>query len=213
MEEIRCFLEGIPRSTPRPRGFMVPMLPRGMPPSRRAAACQKGHCHSVRFVPGQADTEWRKRMNMGWSRFLRENDIGPGLLPLFLSQDLLEVQLDLFFVRPKLHFVATDRARELKVKYEDRRWADNRSDLDNLAKGVMDCMTGKPYFPKGLVWSDDSQVVSMRVSKQWVDLPSQQGVLVQVKRVEVGAIQVPAFSKTVHNERLVVGLQGRKPEA
>lgn len=43
-----------------------------------------------------------------------------------------------------------------------------RSDIDNLAKGILDLLNKK-------LWLDDSQIVGLFITKNWVDYPNQEG--------------------------------------
>lgn len=66
--------------------------------------------------------------------------LGTELEPL---SGALTVSIELFVKRPKT---------------TEREWP--KADIDNFAKAVLDTMNGK-------VWEDDSQIVSLYVTKQW----------------------------------------------
>lgn len=46
-----------------------------------------------------------------------------------------------------------------------------RPDIDNLAKAVLDAMTG-------IVWADDAQIIELRITKRWAE---KSGVLITVE--------------------------------
>lgn len=70
-------------------------------------------------------------------------DGDPMHMPLFLK-------IDFFFPRPS--------NKRWKKQAMPREWKTTRPDLDNLIKGVKDALSG-------VLWTDDSQVVDLRVGK------------------------------------------------
>ena len=74
------------------------------------------------------------------------NTIGNGFVPLSNS---LSVSIELYIKRPK----KTDK------EYP-------RPDIDNFAKAILDTMNGK-------IWEDDTQIISLYVTKQWAEKDSE----------------------------------------
>ena len=58
-------------------------------------------------------------------------------------------------------------------------WRTTRPDLDNLQKGLKDCMTAEGF------WIDDSQVCAEYAQKQWSD---KSGIYIQVYEVKEGLL-------------------------
>lgn len=58
-----------------------------------------------------------------------------------------------------------------------RHWHDTKPDAENLAKGMMDALTG-------IVWADDRQVAKALIAKFYASADEQPGVFVQVERLE-----------------------------
>ena len=56
-------------------------------------------------------------------------------------------------------------------KHEDGEYKDTRSDLDNLAKQILDVMTMLGF------WSDDAQIASLILEKFWADTP---GIFIRI---------------------------------
>lgn len=81
----------------------------------------------------------------------------------------VEIEIEFILSRP-----ARERARRQVVPAD---WCVKRPDLDNLAKGVLDALTG-------FAWIDDAQVVYQVVRKRWAagDEPA-------ITRVRVAPIQ------------------------
>ncbi len=52
----------------------------------------------------------------------------------------------------------------------------NQVDVDNLAKSVLDCLNG-------LVFIDDSQVISLIVTKKTVALPQKNGIMIGIRKL------------------------------
>ena len=74
-----------------------------------------------------------------------------------------------------------------------RRWRDKKPDAENLAKSVLDALTG-------LVWRDDAQVAWLLVQKTEAALEEQASVAVTIER-----LPVYSFVPVVVGEK---GLQG-----
>tara|TARA_Y100000593_G_scaffold4213_4_gene8344 strand:- start:7397 stop:7861 length:465 start_codon:yes stop_codon:yes gene_type:complete len=87
----------------------------------------------------------------------------------------LTMALQFFFARPKAHFRTGKFSDELKASAPV--YHTQTPDLDKLIRSVDDSLTG-------IVFEDDSLVVSLTSSKQWRDGPGQKpGVLVYVSEV------------------------------
>jgi len=71
------------------------------------------------------------------------------------------VEITALFRRPPSHLTARGELRNGAPAFPGR----NLGDVDNLAKGALDALTG-------IAWLDDSQVVDLRVSKRWSDVDS-----------------------------------------
>ena len=66
------------------------------------------------------------------------------------------VEITSMFQRPPSHLTGRGGLRKGAPVFPGR----NLGDVDNLAKGALDALTG-------IAWDDDSQVVDLRVAKQW----------------------------------------------
>ena len=66
------------------------------------------------------------------------------------------VEITALFQRPPSHLTARGELRKGAPVFPGR----NLGDVDNLAKGALDALTG-------IAWDDDSQVVDLRVNKRW----------------------------------------------
>ncbi len=87
----------------------------------------------------------------------------------------LTMTLQFFFARPKSHFRTGKYSEELKDSSPYRHT--QTPDLDKLIRSVDDSLTG-------IVFEDDSQVVSLTSSKQWRDSRGHKpGVLIYVSEV------------------------------
>lgn len=69
------------------------------------------------------------------------------------------VEITALFQRPPSHLTARGELRKGSPAFPGR----NLGDVDNLAKGALDALTG-------IAWDDDSQVVDLRVSKHFANL-------------------------------------------
>lgn len=72
-------------------------------------------------------------------------------------RSLVKVEIAFYFPRPKSHLLSDGK---LKLKAPSAHT--QKPDLDNLAKAVLDAITESQRF-----WVDDSQIVSLRLTKQW----------------------------------------------
>jgi len=88
------------------------------------------------------------------------HDSGTILLPLFPRDVPISVTLLFRMKRPKMHFVASRPGPgRIKPRYADHTLAASvRSDVDNLAKLVLDSLNG-------VLYDDDRQVVELRAMK------------------------------------------------
>ena len=68
------------------------------------------------------------------------------------------VEITALFQRPPSHLTASGELRKGAPTHPGR----NLGDVDNLAKGAIDALTG-------IAWLDDSQVVDLRVAKRWAN--------------------------------------------
>jgi Holliday junction resolvase RusA-like endonuclease len=80
----------------------------------------------------------------------------------------LSVRFTFNIVRPKGHFGTGKNATTLRNGA--RKFPTSKPDLLKLARGVEDAMTG-------IIYSDDSQIVSERLFKRYADAP---GVLIEI---------------------------------
>jgi Holliday junction resolvase RusA-like endonuclease len=69
------------------------------------------------------------------------------------------VEITALFRRPPSHLTARGELRNGAPAFPGR----NLGDVDNLAKGALDALTG-------IAWLDDSQVVDLWVAKQWAHI-------------------------------------------
>ena len=69
------------------------------------------------------------------------------------------VEITAMFQRPPSHLTSRGELRKAAPVFPGR----NLGDVDNLAKGALDALTG-------IAWADDSQVVDLRVAKQWAHI-------------------------------------------
>ena len=69
------------------------------------------------------------------------------------------VEITAMFQRPPSHLTGRGELRNRAPVFPGR----NLGDVDNLAKGALDALTG-------IAWDDDSQVVDLRVAKQWANI-------------------------------------------
>ena len=69
------------------------------------------------------------------------------------------VEITALFQRPPSHLTARGELRKGAPTHPGR----NLGDVDNLAKGALDALTG-------IAWLDDSQVVDLRVAKHWANI-------------------------------------------
>ena len=69
------------------------------------------------------------------------------------------VEITAMFQRPPSHRTGRGELRKGAPVFPGR----NLGDVDNLAKGALDALTG-------IAWDDDSQVVDIRVAKQWSNI-------------------------------------------
>jgi hypothetical protein len=101
-------------------------------------------------------------------------------VPVFPNQPLF-ARVVFWVRRPKIHFVACDRASgRLKPKFQDQmaHLPHKRLDVDNLAKFVLDALNGYLY-------RDDSQIVQLQATKAHDHIGSCDGrIEVQVWRLQ-----------------------------
>lgn len=79
--------------------------------------------------------------------------------PLFQENEHLSVQIIFYMKRPKTHFVANNpQSGRIRKLYEGFLPHRSKTDVDNLAKFVLDSLNG-------LLYADDKQVISLHVTK------------------------------------------------
>jgi crossover junction endodeoxyribonuclease RusA len=76
------------------------------------------------------------------------------------SDGPVKVTLTFYMQRPKSHYGTGKNAD--KFKPAAPVWHTQKPDVDNLAKAVMDALTG-------ILWRDDSQVFHLELHKLWSD--------------------------------------------
>ena len=126
--------------------------PKGQPRPRAFARNGKAGVYD----PGTAE---------GWKGLIA-NAVKPHL-PESPITGPLSVELYFFIRRPKSHF------KKDKIKHDAPIWCEKKPDADNFAKAVLDCLTQIGF------WKDDSQVVTLFISKAFAD--SRVGCLIEVE--------------------------------
>lgn len=76
-----------------------------------------------------------------------------------LIETAIELHIDVYWRRPKKY----SKKKEL-LQFKDELRPTTKPDLDNLAKGIKDGLTG-------VIWKDDSQIVSLYLHKHYCDVP------------------------------------------
>ena len=98
------------------------------------------------YDPGTAEG-WKSEVALALRGWANRHFAGP-----------IDVSLTFYFTRPKGHYYTSGEvsksAPDAYIK---------KPDADNLAKAVLDAMTGIGF------WFDDSQVTTLLVSKCWAD--------------------------------------------
>jgi Holliday junction resolvase RusA-like endonuclease len=102
------------------------------------------------YTPSTAD-EWRRTVKAGLARHASKKLSGA-----------FEVELDFFLDRPRSHFRTGKYSHILKSDVP--KYHTKKPDVDNFAKLILDVLSKIEY------WEDDSQVVSLRVTKQYADV-------------------------------------------
>ena len=102
------------------------------------------------YTPSTAD-EWRRTVKAGLARHASKKLAGA-----------FEVELDFFLDRPRSHFRTGKYSHILKSDVP--KYHTKKPDVDNFAKLILDVLSKIEY------WEDDSQVVSLRVTKQYADV-------------------------------------------
>jgi len=95
---------------------------------------------------------------------------GPPQLPIFANVEAVQLQIEFHRQLPLNHFVAEDRRRGFRSAClcGTRPWDTKRPDIDNMAKLVMDALTG-------VLHPDDQQVVQMMLTKTCDTRPPHSG--------------------------------------
>ena len=166
---IRVWIPGDPKGWPRP----IPVLHR----HRGKIRCSDKLGCRVKVVPGQADKAWRKviasRVSLAVGRHR----------PWFQEGDCLVLACRFNMKRPKSHFVACDRSRELKASAPPADKYGLKPDYDNLAKTVADTLQAQRVGP-GLLFSDDCCIDVGLQRKLWADPKKGPGLDLIVCRVQ-----------------------------
>tara|TARA_Y100000593_G_scaffold93896_1_gene190469 strand:+ start:2716 stop:3186 length:471 start_codon:yes stop_codon:yes gene_type:complete len=134
--------------------FFVAGMPKAQP---RTRAFNRGGFTRM-YTPRVAE-EWRKAIALEAKPLLPEGPIEGAVL----------LRLHFIMPRPKADF-----RRDGSCKRSDQ-YHIKKPDLDNLAKAVMDEMTGLGF------WGDDRQVASLHVSKINARRQGEAGVMIFVK--------------------------------
>ena len=101
----------------------------------------------------------------------------------YFHQDFLEISIFFEFQRPPSHYKGNNRASNLLK--EDALLLPTQSDIDNLAKFVLDSLNG-------VLYKDDSRVVALFVSKIWSrDSKSPGSTTVRIRSVANAYTLVP----------------------
>ena len=114
---------------------------------------------------GQAGTDWRGDVK---AVALRVMDTPPIAGPVYLD-------LEFRFPRPQSHISKTKAGKRLKASAP--YFHTNKPDTTKLIRGVEDSLTG-------IVWRDDSQVVTQSAHKRYCNLDEQPGVYVEIQELE-----------------------------
>jgi len=90
----------------------------------------------------------------------QNNLSGPPQLPIFKKKDAVQLHVEFHRQLPLNQFVAEDRSRGLRSAhlYGTQPWDTKRPDVDNLAKLVMDALSG-------VLYPDDQQIVQILMTK------------------------------------------------
>lgn len=147
-------------TTPASCRFIVRGVPKPSPRPRARAFKTKKGTYVGRVYDGGDDDDWKSLVCIAAREAWGDRPVEMGAALLYV---------DFIFLRPK------------SVSVKKRPYHTTKPDLDNLVKSVKDAMTG-------LVWKDDSQVVTCRSRKEYceqLDLlgtPSKEwtGAIVQV---------------------------------
>ncbi len=83
------------------------------------------------------------------------------------SNNPIEIQVNLWFERPKSHFGTGRNASN--VKGSAPVFHTQKPDVDNVAKGILDALVHIKAF------HDDSQVITLTISKQWCRIDGSEG--------------------------------------
>lgn len=117
------------------------------------------------YNPPSADI-WKAQVAEGLLEYAHRDDRDPFLLVLTF-----------YMPRPKSHYGTGRNKGKIKDNAPDQHT--QKPDIDNLTKAVMDAITVLN------VWRDDSQVVSVRATKLWSDIPEQAGVNLTIKGIDL----------------------------
>ncbi len=91
----------------------------------------------------------------------------------------IAMRMSFRLTRPKAHFLPATKSRSRpELRLDAPHWAPSGPDVDKLARAVLDALTG-------LVYSDDSQVVSIVAAKRYAAPAEGPGLHLELKRAEV----------------------------
>jgi Holliday junction resolvase RusA-like endonuclease len=152
-----------------PREFIVVGDPKGEP--RHRSTVRGKHAHI--YVPKTADA-WKYAVRGA----LMEQLDGYADWPVFPIGTAVGLRVTFFMPRPKSHYVAGDRDRDLKPSAPF--WCTSKPDADNMLKAVADCLGPWPKGSKGLLWDDDQQVCCMAAIKMYTPVDREPGAMIEV---------------------------------
>jgi len=140
--------------------------PKGQPrPRAFAMKGNNGKASARVYDPGTAEG-WKSQVA---EAFRNELPATPHEIPLYVC-------LSFYMPRPNKHFRTGKHSHELRP--DAPTYYTKTPDADNLAKAVLDALTTLG------MWKDDSYVVRLVVTKQWVNPGTASGCWITVKGME-----------------------------
>jgi len=156
MPDISFFVPGIPR----PKGSWRPITNR--------------HTGRVFLKASETDREWQNLVASESRRAVMQSAKGLSNLPTTASFDL---EIIFVFPRPLCHFGTGKNAKVMKSTAPARHT--KAPDVDKLSRSILDALTG-------IVYADDSQVVSIKAEKTYEGGPCcyTPGAIIKVSSTE-----------------------------